>query len=188
MSLCQNQDSTKKRDRAVALRTCRGPRTHFFPLLRSFFWLLKKRSPSSRSWLKKQRQDCLPCQGRHWACRGADRHFTGTSELRLFTGVACGKKTKKRLWIPLFSLLCCPKENQSKNMPFEALFYMKNKQTPLQWETSDLKQDSVKAPSSPVPWGEALNLYIPLSRSPNSLSWLFPFYLSCTNDILWASF
>ena len=152
----------------------------------------KKRSPSSGSWLKKQRQDCLP---RHGGIGHAEEQTSTSLVLLNLDCLLSGlwqkkkKKERERFWIPfVLPFYVAQRKTKAKTCPLKLFSIWKNKQTPFQWETSDLKQDSVKAPSLPVPWGEApesLHSFIPFTRFS---WWLFPFYLSCTNDMLWASF
>ena len=151
----------------------------------------KKRSPSSGSWLKKQRQDCLP---RHGGIGHAEEQ-TSTSLVLLnldclLSGLWQKKKIKRERGseFPLFSPFMLPKGKPKQKHALWSSFLYEKINRPLFSETSDLKQDSVKAPSLPVPWGEApesLHSFIPFTRFS---WWLFPFYLSCTNDMLWASF
>ena len=130
----------------------------------------KKRSPSSGSWLKKQHQNCLPRQGRHWACRGADRHFTGTSELRLSTEWPVAKNKKRGSEFPLFSPFMLPKgKPKQKHALWSSFLYEKISRPLCSERLQTWSRIQLKLPHCQCPGDKPLNLYIPLSHSPNSL-------------------
>lgn len=131
---------------------------------------------------------CLQQQEWRWACREASQRSTGPSELRLFTEWPVAKK-KEVLNSLCSPLLCCPRENQSKNCPLELSSVWKNKQTPLQWESGT----SVK-PRTALWEGDGRRA----SSQSQFLTFFYPthqilfltmsIFLSPNNKMLWASF
>lgn len=127
----------------------------------------KKGPPSTWSWLEKQGQDCLQCQGWKWTCRGADQRFSGILYLDCLLSGLWQKKKKRRLWIPfVLPFYVAQRKSKAKKNALWSRSIWKNKQTPLQWETPASEQNFRKA---------ALIANVPEEGTPRAHGRILPF-------------
>ena len=133
----------------------------------------KKRSPSSGSWLKKQRQDCLP---RHGGIGHAEEQTSTSLVLLNLDCLLSGlwqKKKKERergSEFPLFSPFMLPKgKPKQKHALWSSFLYEKINRPLFSERLQTWSRIQLKLPHCQCPGEKPLNPYIPLSHSPDSL-------------------